>query len=55
MRKYLSHDGLPLAYKLVFLALISANLYLQKEKVKEDMLNKQENLMNSSKLTIKIS
>ena len=33
------------------MALICANLYPQKQKVKEDALNKQENLINSSKQT----
>ena len=37
-----------LAYKFV-MALISANLYPKKQKVKEDTLNKQENVMNSNK------
>ena len=37
-----------LAYKFV-VALISANLYPQKQKVKEDTLNMQENLINSNK------
>ena len=42
------HDSLSLAYKFTA-ALISANLYPQKQNVKKDTSNKQENLMNSNK------